>query len=272
MMDRITSYYFQFAEHRALRFMPRIIYGFLFVLWLITLPYSGLVWGADNVLFRFGLVDSLLDNAVLRLYYQPELFPWIYYTHPIFLLLSLRNSAYSFIPRILAWFSGLMLYAAAENLFGTGVILLLQTAFLLVPVHYESTSNVRLWFNSLSMLAMRIQTIVILIVIGMFAWGSAQWKGGDALYYWMHQGYQFRLFAGSSAREATGVLHALSLVCVGLFTLMPFTLLIRHTRFYSTLVLLVIGTISVLFLTNMATGFAIISLALPWIDARETYD
>jgi hypothetical protein len=44
MMDRITSYYFQFAEHRALRFMPRIIYGFLFVLWLITLPYSGLLW------------------------------------------------------------------------------------------------------------------------------------------------------------------------------------------------------------------------------------
>jgi hypothetical protein len=122
------------------------------------------------------------------------------------------------------------------------------------------------------MLAMRIQTIAILIVIGLFAWGSAQWKSGDALYYWMHQGYQFRLIAGESAREATGVLHALSLVCIGLFTLMPFTLLIRYTRFYSTLVLLVIGTISVLFLTNMAIGFAIISLALPWIDARESYD
>jgi len=272
MMDRITNYYFQFAEHRALRFMPRIIYGFLFVLWLTTLPYSGLMWGADNVLFRFGQADSLIENTLLRLYYQPGLFPWIYYTHPLFLLLSLRNSGNSWLPRTLGWITGLMLYAAAENLFGIGVILLMQTAFLLIPVHYESNSNVRIWLNSLCMLALRIQTILILTVIALFVWGASQWKGGDALYYWIHQGYQFRLIAGETAHEATSVLHALSLVGLGLFTLMPFTLLLRPSRFYSTLVLLVIGTLSVLFLTNMATGFAIISLALPWIDARERYD
>jgi hypothetical protein len=35
--------------------------------------------------------------------------------------------------------------------------------------------------------------------------------------------------------------------------------------------ILIIGSIAVLAFNNLAHGFALITLALPWIDARESY-
>jgi len=35
--------------------------------------------------------------------------------------------------------------------------------------------------------------------------------------------------------------------------------------------ILIIGSIAVLAFNNLAHGLAVITLALPWIDARETY-
>lgn len=272
MIQKITHYYFQFAEHRALRFMPRIVYGFLFVLWLITLPYRNIIWGPDNVLFRYGMADNIIENAILRLYYQPELFPWIYFMYPIFLLLSLRNHPFSFISRILAWFGGLMLFSAAGSVYGSGIIMLLQTALLLTPVHYESASPWRRWLNSFSILSLRLQSIIIVGAIGVFMWGSLQWKAGEAIYYLIHEPFRFRLPFHTMIGESKLILKGINYILLGVISLLPITLIIRPTRFYSTLALLITGIFCTLMYTNMAIGFALITLALPWIDARERYD
>jgi len=249
MIEKITQYYF-----------------------LITLPYRAIIWGPDNVLFRYGLANNFIENAVLRLYYQPELFPWIYYTYPIFLLISLLNHPLSFVARILAWFCGLMLFSAAEHVYGLGIILLLQTALLLIPVHYESTSASRRWLNSFSMLALRLQTIIILGTIAIFMWGSIQWKSGEAIYYLIHEPFRFRLPFHTMFGESTMILKTINYLLFAVISLLPITLIVRPTRFYSTLALLITGIFCTLMYTNMAIGFALISLALPWIDARERYD
>ena len=271
MIKRLFLYFDGFSAHRALRFMPRIVQGFLIVLWITTIPEYQLFWGNDNVLFRFGMPDSILENAVLRLYYQPEISAWVYFLHPLLLLVGMRNAAISWIPRLLGWFTGMMLYQAAPGVFGWGAILLLQVAFLLIPVHYETESSARKWFNSLSIAAMRIQTILVLAIATIFMWGSSQWLKGETIYYLVHQPSEVRTFLFEASNGLGWVWKATTYLLLATVTCSVASLIFRPTRYISTTVLLVIGSLAVLSFNNLAHGFAVITLALPWIDARESY-
>jgi hypothetical protein len=252
--------------------MPRIVQGFLIVLWITTIPEHSLFWGNGNVLFRFGLPDSLIDNAVLRLYYQPEIYAWIYFSHPLLLIAGLRNASISWLPRLLGWFTGMMLYQAAPGVFGWGAVLLLQFAFFLIPVHYETDSSIRKWFNSLSIAAMRIQTILVVSVVAVFMWGSSQWQKGESIYYLVHQPSEVRTFLYEASSGLKWLWKFISYVILISTTCLGVCLIFRPTRYMSTVVILILGSIAVLSFNNLAHGFAVITLALPWIDAREKYD
>jgi hypothetical protein len=271
MIKKLFLYFDGFSAHRALRFMPRIVQCFLLVLWITTIPEHRLFWGNDNVLFRFGMSDSMLENAFLRLYYQPEIYAWVYFTHPILLIAGLRNARFSWIPRFLGWFTGMLLYQAAPGVLGWGAVLLLQFAFLLIPVHYETDSSARKWFNSLSIAAMRIQTILVVSIIAIFMWGSAQWQKGETVYYLIHQPSEVRSFLYEASDGFGWLWKMITYSLLGMTTCLAASLLFRPTRYYSTVALLVIGSIAVLSFNNLAHGFAVITLALPWIDARESY-
>lgn len=271
MIKRLFLYFDSFSAHRALRFMPRIVQGFLIVLWITTIPEHALFWGSDNVLFRFGMPDSILENVVLRLYYQPQISAWVYFSHPLLLIAGMRNAAISWLPRSLAWISGMMLYQAAPGVLGWGAVLLLQVAFLLIPVHYETESAVRKWFNSLSIAAMRILTVMVIAVVAIFMWGSSQWLQGETIYYLIHQPSEVRSFLYESSADAGWLWKALTYALFGITTCLAASLLFRPTRYYSTVIILVIGSAAVLSFNNLAHGFAVITLALPWIDAKESY-
>jgi hypothetical protein len=215
--------------------------------------------------------DSTLENVVLRLYYQPQISAWIYFSHPLLLIAGMRNAAISWLPRSLAWISGMMLYQAAPGVLGWGAVLLLQVAFLLIPVHYETESAVRKWFNSLSIAAMRILTVMVLAVVAILMWGSSQWLQGETIYYLIHQPSEVRSFLYEASADAGWLWKALTYALFGITTCLAASLLFRPTRYYSTVIILVIGSVAVLSFNNLAHGFAVITLALPWIDAKESY-
>jgi hypothetical protein len=271
MIKRLFLYFDDFATHRALRFMPRIVQGFLIVLWITTIAGHQLIWGDDNVLFRFGMADSLLENIVLRLYYQPEIYAWVYFTHPIFLLVGMRNAANSWVPRLLGWFTGMMLYQAAPSVLGWGALLLLQYALFLIPVHYETESPVRKWFNSLSIAGMRILTLLVVTTVAVFMWGSNQWPKGEAIYYLVHQPSEVRSFIYDASSHVGWLWKIITYALLLITTCLVASLIFRPTRHYSTMILLILGSIAVLSFNNLAHGFAVITLSLPWIDARESY-
>lgn len=269
MKSRFLAHYTRLADNRALRFMPRIVFGFLFVQWLTTLPYAALAWGTDNVLFRYGMPSSAIDNAVRRLYYQPELFYWIYHSHAALLLLSTLNRPWVIAARALSWITGLMLYHAAPDLFGWGMLLLLQTTFFLLPVQYGSSSPLRIWLNSLSLLALRMQTLIVLFSIALFMWGSQQWRTGSALYYLVHQVFHLRSAFFAFFSEKTTLLQLLSYAWLIICSVLPVGFLWRRTRVFASTILLVVGGTAVIVATNLAVGLGLIALALPWIDATS---
>jgi hypothetical protein len=272
MKLRLTAYFHEFSEHRALRFMPRIVSIMLLVLWLMTLPYCTLIWGPNNVVMRSGMPNSILENLVFHLYYRPGMFPWIYSIHALSLLLALWNTAWSFVPRLVGWFTGLMLYNTAPGLYGSGALLLLAISFFLIPVHYGTMRPWRQWLNSTSLIAMRLQTLVVLITISLFMWGSNQWKEGTALYYLSHQTSNIRQFASSIVPSGNSILHLLTYTVLLTTTAMPILFIWRHTRYFGVLLILLAGIVSLPVFTNMAIGFAILVLAMPWLDARDGYD
>ncbi|MFM7234631.1 MAG: hypothetical protein ACKOZM_08565 [Flavobacteriales bacterium] len=259
------------ASHRALRFMPRIVYGSLILVWIISWAYTKLVWGSTSVLMRSAMTDSLLDNVVYQLYYQPPIFSWIYYAHLLLCVWSLWNTRLVFIARLFAWFTGIMIYQTAPGIFGASIFVLLNAALILFPVYYECKSGFRRWLNSMSMLALRLQTLVVMITVALFMWGSAQWKDGEALYYLFHQPAIVREFATDFAMNNSFVLRVITWTVFLFAVVLPLALIVRHTRYYGALSLILAGILSMFIFQHIVIGMALALLALPWIDARSSY-
>jgi hypothetical protein len=270
-MSKLSNYFFQMASHRALRFMPRIVYGILIIVWVISWSYTKFVWGSTSVLMREAMADSLLDNFVFQLYYQPPIFPWVFYAHLLLAFLSLWNHRAVWIARFLAWISGIMIYQTAPGLFGVSIFILLNFSLILVPVHYDSAGSFRRGLNSLSMFALRLQALIIIVTIMLFMWGSMQWKEGSALYYLFHQPALVRQFASDLAVEGTTILRIASWSLLLLASVLPLALMWRPSRYYAALVLMFVGVISLLICQHVLIGLAIALIALPWIDARTGY-
>ena len=270
-MSKLSDYFFQMATHRALRFMPRIVYGMLIIVWVISWPYTKLVWGSSSTLMRAAMTDSLLDNFVFQLYYQPPIFPWIYYSHVLLLLISLRNHRAVWVARFLAWISGVMIYQTAPGLHGTSIFVLLNFALVLVPVHYDNSQRMRQWFNSLAMLAIRLQTLIIIGTVALFMWGSQQWKDGQALYYLFHQTTLVREFVAGLTNEGKGILRILTWTFFSAASILPVALMLRPSRYYAALTTLMAAIVALLIFRHIAIGLALALLALPWIDARTSY-
>ena len=270
-MIKLTEYFYQLSSHRALRFMPRIIFGMLIIVWITSFPYRHLVWGSSSVLMRSAMPDSLLENFMFQLYYQPHLFPWVYYTHAVMAVLSLWNHRAAFAARFIAWITGVMLYQTAPGLHGASIFVLLNFACVLIPVHYDNERGWRQWLNAVSFLALRIQTFVVLTTAVLFMWGSLQWMAGSALYYLFHQTALVRGFVTEFAIQSKSMLQIVNLTLLVLASILPLALIWRRSRYLAALSMLIAGTISLLIFQHIGIGLAINALALPWIDGRSSY-
>ncbi|MFM9005112.1 MAG: hypothetical protein ACKOSR_06380, partial [Flavobacteriales bacterium] len=52
---------------------------------------------------------------------------------------------------------------------------------------------------------------------------------------------------------------------------LPLALIVRHTRYYGALSLILAGILSMFIFQHIVIGLALALLALPWIDARNSY-
>lgn len=162
------------------------IYFLLLLQALLLFTDRGLLWGIDNVMYRFGHTDRFIENTVLRLYYQPGLFAWIYYGHLMACGAALLSFRLVFIPRIIAWFTGLMLYHAAPAAYSEAMPLLLNMAVIASFYHSSASSRLINTVNYWIPIMLRIQSLIVVTTFLLYAFGSVQWPGGSAVYYHLH--------------------------------------------------------------------------------------
>ena len=104
---------------KALRLLTVLVYGWFIINVLMIWKVRDYLWGINNVFYRQGHADDMLQNFFYQLIYDAERFHPIFYTHIICALLSMIERRWSFIPRLLTWMTGLMLYYAATEAFNS---------------------------------------------------------------------------------------------------------------------------------------------------------
>jgi hypothetical protein len=159
---------------------------------LLLFSERRLLWGVDNLFYRFGHADDFLSNAILRLYYAPELSGWILIVHILCCVLALLSGPLAMLPRMGAWLTALMLYAAAPTAYCGYMPLLLAMSFasigLCLHTPFFERIHVRYWLHIL----MRAQSVLFACAFACFAWGTEQWLQGQTFHYAIHHDAMIR--------------------------------------------------------------------------------
>jgi hypothetical protein len=192
MNRSLTSWTATLRAQSSTKILCAFIYGWLALQSLVLFFDKDILWGLSNVFFRFGQSDRFVENAVLRLYYQAEIFPLVYYGSIVTAVLGMLNHRWSFLPRILAWATGMLLYSAASAAYGWSMPLMLNMAFIAAFIHDDSLINWRNSLNSILLWNLRLQGLIFFLVMAAFQWGASQWTSGTAMYYQWHLDYSLR--------------------------------------------------------------------------------
>lgn len=170
----------------VIRLFTALVYGWFVVNAAMCWPVHELLWGPDAVLLRYGAPATIVQNQIYGLLYFPSRFPWIFFPHVVAAVWGMFDTRWSFIPRVVTWITGLMLYYAAIPAFNSGMLIMLLLAFYCIPVHTRTTSTFRHVLNRFSRSASLLQIILCYAFSAIFKLSGAQWIGGDAVYYALH--------------------------------------------------------------------------------------
>lgn len=226
-----------------------------------------MLWGAENVFYRFGQGGGFLSNAIYRLYYKPELANTILILHVVSCLLALLPHSFAAPPRVVAWVTALMLYAAAPSAYGWTMPLLLNISAVSIGLCLKSDwldlLGFRYWLHQL----LRAQSLVWIIGFAAMAWGNDQWQRGEAFYYAIHHDAAVRHWVLDSRTWLSRLSIAVSYAVLCYATLLPVVLLLNRLRSTAITVGIVLLFGYSLVFTNIMNAAVIGLLLLPWAVA-----
>jgi hypothetical protein len=167
------------------------LFSILVYLWFIINAFMfwhvrDLVWGPRNIFFRQGHADGIVENFFYQLVYDAHRFHLIFYSHLVCAFISLFERKWSFIPRIITWATGLMLYYAAVEAFNSGMLLMLLMACYSSVVYTKEASSLRNVMTNLARIACIVQLVLVYFVATVYKVAGDQWLAGNAMYYTLH--------------------------------------------------------------------------------------
>lgn len=167
----------------ALRFFTIGVYLWFFFSATVVWDIRELLWGPKTILLRYSGDSSPATNIAYALVYQLSLFPYIYYPHLLFALLSIFQFRGVFIFRFLTWFTGVLLFYAGVNAFNSSYLLMLLLAFYCIPVNTSTASISGNIFNRVALIAATTQICIVYFLSGLYKLSGEMWVNGDAIYY-----------------------------------------------------------------------------------------
>lgn len=167
----------------ALKLFTILVYGWFLLNALSFWPVKDLVWGPDKVFFRHGFPDGVLNNFIYQLVYQSTRAPFVYYLHIAMAAVSMPEFRWSFIPRLLTWITGWMLFYSATEAFNSGMMIMLLMAFYCAFVYTRSNNYYNIVTCNIMRYAAIIRICIVYVVAGIYKLSGQQWIAGDAFYY-----------------------------------------------------------------------------------------
>lgn len=241
------------------------IYAWMAMQGIVLFADREILWGIDNVFFRFGQSNRLIENAVLRLYYIPEIFPWVYYTHIAACLAALLDRGWAFIPRMVAWATGLLLYNAAAAAYGWSMPLMMNMTFIGILMHTQSKLNLIASIQPVLIWLMRMQGLIFLSACALYQWGASQWILGDAFYYRWHLDFNLRECWHSSRASWLVFSKVITYGWMGFCSLFPIVIWFKKMRSAILIGGLVLTLVYLIVCNNAMNALALPALLLPWL-------
>ncbi|HEY8403521.1 MAG TPA: hypothetical protein VIK71_02820 [Flavobacteriales bacterium] len=186
-MNKWSAYIDQFANKIRAPYATRLFTILIYVWFLaqaaMIWPYRSLLWGEDAVLLHSPYASSLLNNFFYQLVYVPSRFNVVFGVHIVASAIALFECRWSFIPRIAAWCTAMMLYYSAPQAFNSGILFMSLMAFYSVFVYTKAESSWNIVISNLARLTMVVQVVAIYSLSSWFKLIGEHWVKGDALYY-----------------------------------------------------------------------------------------
>lgn len=170
----------------ALRIFTALVYLWFPINILLLYDVKDLLWGVDNVFYRHGHTDGFIENFFYQLVYDATRFRFIFFTHLIAAFLSVIQSKWSFIPRIITWCTAWILFYAAIEAFNSGMMIMISLALYASVIHPGATHPIRILWTNLARYACIIQISLVYFTAAIFKLSGEQWLAGDAFYYTVH--------------------------------------------------------------------------------------
>ncbi|MEO0403714.1 MAG: HTTM domain-containing protein [Bacteroidota bacterium] len=158
-----------------------LVYLWLLIYALHTIPLLDMFYGAESVMMpRIPKSSGTIQNVLYMLNYTKERAVWVLAVHIITCLMALTG-VLGWLPRILVWFTGWMLYYGCIPSYNGGYLLMLMFSFYCIPFSFLSRwvpSNVA---ANLGYLASRWQVILVYVIAGYYKLTGEDWMDGSAI-------------------------------------------------------------------------------------------
>lgn len=232
LLTRITGSLSQEVQRpNSLRLFTLLVYGWFLINAALVWPYRYFMWDIQNVFFRQGHTDTLIENFIYHLIYVPNVFKFVFAIHLVSAFLGMFEFRWSFIPRLSAWVSALMLYYAAAEAFNSGMMIMMLLAFYGSVIYTKSENPYRIVLTNLAAWACIIQIGLVYLAASLYKLGGTQWLSGSALYYTLHiDRFSSDFWIGSAFIRSAFLMKLLTWTALAYQIVFPVMLFINRGR------------------------------------------
>ncbi len=184
LFDKLVHYFS--AEVNA-AFATRIFSGLVYFWFLINAMMlwgtKEYLWGAEKIFYRHGNASDFISNFFYQLIYDSHRFNLIFGLHLFGSAVGILDTKWNFVPRLIAWITGFMLYYSAIQVFNSGMLLMLSMAFFASFIYTRAQHPLRIVISNSARIAAITQLCIVYIVATIYKLSGTQWLNGEALYY-----------------------------------------------------------------------------------------
>ncbi len=167
----------------SIRLFSKLVYVWLLGNAAHLFMYHHLLWGPTKVFYRHGLANTPIENFFYQLVYDSHRFWPIYLLHLAACIVSLWEKNWTFIPRLVAWLTGMLLFYAAIPAFDGGILLMLLMSLYCCVVYTTSTNSYRIALTNAARIACIVQVMIVYLTASLYKLGGTHWRTGEALFY-----------------------------------------------------------------------------------------
>lgn len=218
-------------QRQSIRFFTVLVYGWFIWNAIMLWPVKDMLWGPDKIFYRHGFPDGMLSNFFYMLVYQSTRAPYIFYLHILAAAVSMGEFRLSFIPRLITWATGWMLFYSATEAFNSGMMIMLMMAFFCAFIYTHARKFYGVALSNFMRIACITQVMIVYAAAGLYKLTGSQWLAGEAFYYAMQiDQYSSPFWQSANVIAIPGLFLTMNYVGLGYQLLFPVVIWIKKIR------------------------------------------